>query len=241
METYDIIMLVVLGVAALWGYSKGFAWQVASIASLSVSYWVALKFRDPFSQQIKAEPPWNKFLAMFLLFVGTMLAIWIVFRMISNTIDKLKLRDFDRTLGALLGLAKGGILCILITMFAVTLLGDAWKSKIVHSKSGYYIAKFLDYSKTVIPPEFHEVVGPHLQRLEEEFRNAPPPSDLPAPATDQNPGLPTPWSASAATSASPKSPAQASGSGLSTFRSSELPAAPFRQAQTPPQFRSFPR
>lgn len=170
METYDIIMLVVLAAAAILGAIKGFAWQIASIASISLSYWVAMRFREPFSQQIHAEPPWNMFLAMFILFVGTMLAIWILFRMLSRTIDRLKLRSFDHQLGGLLGLAKGVIYCVLITMFALSLMGDAARTQIVQSRSGYYIAKILSYSDQIIPAEIQQVVGPYLERLDDQLR-----------------------------------------------------------------------
>ena len=92
MEIYDIIMLIVLIGAMLFGAVKGFAWQLASIASIFLSYIVAYRFREPFSQSIQADPPWNRFLAMLILYIGTALIIWVVFRMISGTIDRLKLR-----------------------------------------------------------------------------------------------------------------------------------------------------
>ena len=44
MEIYDIVMLVVLLAATLFGAFKGFAWQLASIASIVVSYIVAHKY-----------------------------------------------------------------------------------------------------------------------------------------------------------------------------------------------------
>jgi membrane protein required for colicin V production len=169
METYDILMLVVLAGATLFGAIKGLAWQVASIASFVASYVVAYRFREPLSESIRAEPPWNLFLAMLILFVGTSLVIWVGFRMVSRTIDRMKLKDFDRQIGAIFGLAKGALFCILITMFAVTLLGDSQRETIVHSKSGYYIAKVLDKSDLVIPPELHEVVAPYIERFEKEM------------------------------------------------------------------------
>lgn len=169
METYDIIMLVVLIGAMLYGAIKGFAWQLASIASIVVSYVVAYKFREPFSQSIQADPPWNRFLAMLILFVGTSLVVWVAFRMVSGTIDRMKLREFDRQIGALFGLAKGGLYCVLITLFAVTLLGDRVGSTIIASKSGRYIAMVLDRSQAVIPPEIHEIVEPYLERFDQKF------------------------------------------------------------------------
>lgn len=170
METYDIVMLVVLIGTALFGAIKGFAWQLASIASTVVSYSVAYNFREPLSQSIHAEPPWNRFLAMLILFVGTSLVIWVAFRMVSNTIDRLRLKEFDRQIGALFGLAKGGLYCILVTMFGVTLLGDSVREKIVVSRSGHYIASVLDRSEAIIPEEFQEVVGPYLQRFDQKFK-----------------------------------------------------------------------
>lgn len=170
MEVYDIVMLVVLLGAAIFGAVKGFAWQLASIASILVSYIVAYRFRGPLSQSIDAEPPWNQFLAMLILFVGTSLIIWVGFRMISNTIDRLKLREFDRQIGFLFGLAKGGLYCTLITLFAVTLMGESIRGKIVASKSGNFIARTLDRSESVIPPEIHRVLQPYLERFDERFQ-----------------------------------------------------------------------
>lgn len=169
METYDIIMLVVLAGTALFGAIKGFAWQLASIASIVVSYVVAFNFRHQLSQSIQADPPWNRFLAMLILFIGTSLVIWVGFRMVSNTIDRLRLKEFDRQIGALFGLAKGGLYCILLTLFGVTLLGETVREKIVVSKSGRYIASVLDRSEALIPEEIHQVVGPYLERFDNKF------------------------------------------------------------------------
>ncbi len=172
MEIYDIVMLVVLVGAALFGAIKGFAWQLASIASISVSYFVAYRFREPFSQSIQAEPPWNRFLAMLILYIGTALIVWVLFRMVRGTIDRMRLKEFDRQIGFLFGLAKGGLYCILITMFAVTLMGDRIRTKIVQSRSGRYIAQVLDRSQAVIPAEIHDVVQPYLNRFDERFNES---------------------------------------------------------------------
>jgi membrane protein required for colicin V production len=164
-------MLVVLIGTALFGAIKGFAWQLASIASIVVSYMVAFNFREQLSQSIQADPPWNRFLAMLILFIGTSLVIWVAFRMVSNTIDRMRLKEFDRQIGALFGLAKGGLYCILVTLFGVTLLGDTVREKIVASKSGHYIASVLNRSEALIPEEIQEVVGPYLERFDQKFNN----------------------------------------------------------------------
>ncbi|SRR6056297_2761484 len=172
METYDIVMLVVLVAAGVFGAIKGFAWQVASIASIVFSYFVAYRFREPLSRSIVAEPPWDKFLAMLILFVGTSLVVWVAFNMVRKTIDRLKLKEFDRQIGALFGLFKGALYCTLITLFAVTLMGETVRSEIVASKSGRFIARHLGGSESIIPPEIHGFLRPYLERFDAEFRAA---------------------------------------------------------------------
>lgn len=171
-ETYDILMLIVLVAAVVFGALKGFAWQLASFASITVSYIVAYRYRMPFSESINADPPWNRFLAMLILYVGTSLVIWTAFRMLSNSIDRLKLKEFDRQVGAVFGFGKGVLYCTLITLFAVTLLGPEISNKIVRSKSGYYIANVLDRSNLIMPSDVHEVIGPYIERFDQQVRAA---------------------------------------------------------------------
>ena len=84
MQAYDIFMLIVLGVAVVWGAWKGLAWQIASLASIALSYFVALNFRQPLAGVINASPPWNVFLAMLILFLGTGLVVWVGFNLASE-------------------------------------------------------------------------------------------------------------------------------------------------------------
>ena len=170
MQAYDIIMLVVVAAATLFGFIKGFAWQIASLASIVVSYFVAYRFRDDVAQRIQAEAPWNMFLAMLLLYAGSSFAIWFVFRMVSGSIDRVRLRDFDRQMGAAFGLAKGSLYCLLITMFAMTLLGARQQQAIVESRSGRYISSMLTAAQgVVLPSEIESIVRPHLERVREKL------------------------------------------------------------------------
>jgi membrane protein required for colicin V production len=188
MLTYDIIMLIVLGAAALFGAWKGLAWQVASFASLFASYFVAYQFRGPVAAQLasqfQAPAPWNMFLAMLLLFLGTSLAVWISFALVRGVIDKFKLKEFDRHVGALLGLIQGALLCVVITFFAMMLLGDNEKRAIVSSHSGHIIARTLDKADAVMPREVHTVLHPYIHQLEDELEPDAAPGRPKEPAPD---------------------------------------------------------
>jgi len=168
MQIYDIIMLLVLVGAVAYGAWKGLAWQIASLAALIVSYFVAVRFRLPLAERIEAPQPWNVFAAMLILYLATSLVIWLGFRMVKGFIDKLKLKDFDHQVGALVGGAKGVLLCVVITLFAITLLKESQQQAIVTSRSGYYIAVLLDSAHGVMPPEVHEVLHPYIHKLDEK-------------------------------------------------------------------------
>ena len=125
MPNYDMIMLAVLLACTAFGAYKGVAWQVASVSALVVSYFVALNFSDQLAPHLAEEAPWNRIAAMLVLYLGTSLVIWMAFRLVSGLIDRVKLKEFDRQIGALVGAAKGVLYCVVITFFAVFLSEQA--------------------------------------------------------------------------------------------------------------------
>jgi membrane protein required for colicin V production len=168
MQPYDIFMLLVLAAATVFGFWKGMAWQLASLAALVASYFVSLKFAERLAPVFGQQAPWNKFVAMFAIYVGTSLVIWMLFRLVSDAIDKVKLESFDRQMGGIFGLAKGVLLCIGITFFAVTIF-PAQAEMIVGSESGHYIVALLDKANSVFPPEIHQVVDPYMVKIEQKL------------------------------------------------------------------------
>jgi len=166
MQAYDILMLGVLALATIRGYIKGLAWQISSIASILVSYIVAYRFRGRLAAHIEMPDPWRNLVAMLVLFVGTSLVIWFLFRNVKGAIEKANLRDFDQQLGAIFGAVKGAAWCTVITLFAVSLLQPDMSQQVVESRSRGYIARILASSKTIIPSQVQEVIQPYIQRAE---------------------------------------------------------------------------
>jgi membrane protein required for colicin V production len=162
-------MMLVLIAATVFGFWKGMAWQIASLASLVVSYFAALRFSTQLAPVFGDSAPLNRFVAMIAIYVGTSFIIWSMFRLVAGTIDKVRLESFDKQLGAMFGFAKGVLLCVVITFFAVASLPPAQGEAIVASKSGRYIVALLDKSHSVFPPEIHQVVDPYLHKIEERL------------------------------------------------------------------------
>jgi membrane protein required for colicin V production len=167
-QTYDIVMLVVLLGAAILGAWKGMVWQLASLASVTVSAMVAIHFSASLAPYFSAQEPWNRFLAMFVLFVISSLAIWLIFRMVSGIVDRVKLREFDRQMGALFGLLKGVLLCIVITFFAVT-LSESLRQMVLKSYSGGAIARLTSKAGPLLPEDVRAVIGKYIDELDKKL------------------------------------------------------------------------
>jgi hypothetical protein len=88
MQAYDIIMLAVLAGSTLFGFVKGMAWQLASLSSLFVSYFVALNFSHLLAPYVGKQEPLNRIAAMLILYLASSLAIWLIFRVVAGFIDR---------------------------------------------------------------------------------------------------------------------------------------------------------
>ena len=169
MSFYDVVMLVVIGGAVWFGFWKGLAWQIASIAAVCVSYIVAVNFREPVSRFIQAEEPWNRIGAMLVLFLGTSIVIWIMYGRVKGSIKRLELKGFDRQAGALLGAVKGALLAMVITMFSVSLLGDSARNAIHTSKIGPYVISGIGKVSGIVPTEVARFIQPHVDKFHEQL------------------------------------------------------------------------
>lgn len=169
MQPYDLLMMSVLVGATLLGMYKGVAWQIASLTSLVASYFVALTFSPALAPALSQQEPFNRFLAMLVLYLGTSLVIWVLFGLASKSIERLKLKGFDRQAGGLVGLAKGVVLCLAVTFFAVTLSDDS-RQAALDSRSGRYIAELIREARPVLPAEANQVLGPYLEEIDRGLR-----------------------------------------------------------------------
>lgn len=173
-EGYDLVMLGILAAAAVLGYFKGVIWQLAWIAGIAASAVVAIRFGGPLAPFFGSQAPWNKLIAMLALYVATSLAVWLVFGVIAGIIKTVQLSAFDHQMGLLLGLAKGALLCIVVTFFAV-MLAPGYRDQIVGSRSGRIVAELIVRSDQFLPPDVIQTVKPFVDRFEDELRRPPTP------------------------------------------------------------------
>jgi len=208
MYPYDLLMLLVLVSVTIFGFVKGMAWQLATLTSVVLSFFAAVHFSPAIAPFFSKEAPWNRFLAMLTVYLVASAAIWLVFRLVRRVIDRVKLQEFDRQAGALFGLAKGVLLCIVITFFAVT-LSQPVRESVLRSRSGYYIAYIIRHATPVLPQELRDVLGKYIDQL---TATLPDPTRPRSPATEGFGPLPAPAPAAAPKAGAPAGKTSASGS-----------------------------
>ena len=169
MTLYDIIMLVLLLGTVFFGYWKGLAWQIASVAAVVVSYFAAYRFRDQVAQFVQAEPPFNRIAAMLIIFVASSLVIWLAYAYVNRSLEKAELDGFNRQMGALVGALLGILLCMVVTMFSVSLLGQSAHDSIHYSKFGPYVLRGISMAHTIVPEELSASLDPHFDNFHEQI------------------------------------------------------------------------
>ena len=189
LQPYDLLMLAVVVSAILVGVWKGMAWQIAALASVFVSGAVAVHCSARLAPYFSTHEPWNRFLAMLVLYVATAAGIWLAFRLVARVIDRVQLKEFDRQLGALFGLAKGVLYCVVITFFAVTLSEPA-RQAVLQSRSGVLIARGIRDANPILPADVRRWLGKYIDELDEKLHAPPLPPEAPKapPIPLPNPG-----------------------------------------------------
>jgi membrane protein required for colicin V production len=202
MQIYDTIMLLVIAATAFLGWRKGMVSQVASIVSLIASFVVAINFYEQAALHVKAAEPWNRVAAFVGLYLATSLVVWIFFKSILSSVERMKLSDFDHQMGGLLGVAKGVALVCVITLVAVNLLTPNTQTAIVQSKSGSVVSRLVHTLGPFMPQRMQPFLAQYVQRLDEALGNPGGPFGTPtdggypttSPYADQGPyGTPNPY------------------------------------------------
>ena len=167
MGIYDTIMLLLLGAATFIGWRKGMVSQVAAIASLLASFFVAANFYERVAGSIAAPDPWNRVAAFVVIYLGTSFVIWLFFKQIRRSVKAMQLGDFDRQMGGLFGLAKGIAIVTVITLVAVNLLTPGPREAIAQSRSGGAVQKIVYLVAPIMPTRVQDFLAGYVQRLDE--------------------------------------------------------------------------
>lgn len=119
----DIIFIGILVISVVIGLIRGAIREVLSLVGLFLSVYLAFKFSDVLANSYVSkvfESEHISYITSFILIVvGTIFAIALINLLISQLLKASGLSWFDRILGVVFGLIRGGVICVII----VTVLG----------------------------------------------------------------------------------------------------------------------
>ena len=161
---FDFVVIGILALMAIRGGLSGLVGQVVSLASIVVGWIVAARCNVLFGPLLPLEEPWNRYAAMILLFVGVWIGFRLLHAMICGVLKKWQIKEFDRQLGALVGLLKGIFVCMVITFFAVS-LSEVTRSYVLASKSGHYLALLIDKTGALIPADMSKRLSAQIDQF----------------------------------------------------------------------------
>jgi uncharacterized membrane protein required for colicin V production len=166
LPTFDIVVLVILVIAAIRGAIKGIVWQLAVIGSIVLCFAFSESGSVFIAPLLALDPPLNRWVAMLILYIVLSFAAFGVARVMHKWIEKMKFKEYDRHLGFLFGAVKGVIICLVGTFFVVT-ISAGYRETILNSYSGHAAAVIMDRLHPVMPDELHDVLEPYIHQLDQ--------------------------------------------------------------------------
>ena len=113
MNWLDIVLIVVIGIAAFIGLRKGIIKMALILAGLIVGIVVAGRYYASFSQYLPfiSSPTWAKVAAFTIIFIGIMMIAALLARLLESTASAIMMGWANRLVGAILGFILGALFC----------------------------------------------------------------------------------------------------------------------------------
>lgn len=150
MNPFDIIVLAILVLSAFWGGMRGVVSQIATIASWAVSWFIAARYHTVIASFLSISDSSRAPIVVVVTFFLCALAIRIGAHFVKNVVSMAGLKEFDRQAGALFGLFKGALICLLITFFGV-ILSEKTREIVNDSKSGPFFVSVIEHVQARFP------------------------------------------------------------------------------------------
>jgi uncharacterized membrane protein required for colicin V production len=164
---WDLVVLAVIGFCTVRGAMKGMVWQLATIAAIVLCFFFAETGSLMLAPMIGLKEPLNRWVAMFVLYVLCAFVSFALARSMKTAIDEAKFSEYDKHMGAVLGLVKGFAIALVLTFFVVT-LSETAREHVLHTRAGKYSAIAMDRLHPVMPKELHDVLEPYIHQLDRD-------------------------------------------------------------------------
>jgi membrane protein required for colicin V production len=172
----DLAAIAVLLLFLVRGIVKGFVSQITLMVTV-VGGMIAAKWLAPHIEPAVKHWLGNKvsegsqldvYLSYFVVFVAFLIVIGIISRLLQRSVTTLNLHSFNRSLGAVAGLALGACF-IVIAVLGVSYMGWTQADQALHGTyTARYSYKAVAALTPLFPEDIQERMGPYLRPLENE-------------------------------------------------------------------------
>jgi membrane protein required for colicin V production len=154
---YDGLILLILVLAAWRGAARGLAWQVAWIGGIVLCFLFATPLSLFVTPHIRLDPPLNRWVAMLVIYMAFSFGCFAIARTLRGWLEEARFQEFDKHLGAILGLAKGVAIAFVLTFFLLG-LSETARAYILKTNSGYAAAAIFRKLHPIMPREIEHVL-----------------------------------------------------------------------------------
>jgi len=148
MSTFDIVVFLILGLSFILSLFKGFIKEIFSLFSILGGYLMATNYQIAFSQIIFetiSSEPISKLIAFVLIYILTAIVISLMGRIFrSMVMSTTKLSLFDRLIGGVLGLMKGVVIVLVLTL-PISFFPNIYQKLTINSLTAPYLEETLKY------------------------------------------------------------------------------------------------
>lgn len=121
MNYIDIIILIILAIAAIKGFSDGFVKEVAALAALILGIWAAIKFSDFTAAKLydyfDMTGRYVGIIAFLVTFLAVVIGVHFIGMLIDTLVKAIALGFLNRLLGLVFGVLKSAL--ILSILFVI--------------------------------------------------------------------------------------------------------------------------
>ncbi|SFH52603.1 CvpA family protein [Planctomicrobium piriforme] len=189
---YDILTIALLLFFTVRGAMKGVLFQLASLAGIVLCFVFANAISQAAGPYVHLEPPLNNWVVLAGAYLVFTFICFLIARMLNEWIERNKLKDFDRHLGAVLGLVKGVALSLVLTFFVVTMSVSS-REALKASYTGRYTAIIMDRLHPIMPEKLHNAVAEYIHLLDGDGQDLHAHSNNPGQPAESPFGLPSPF------------------------------------------------
>ncbi len=171
---FDVGLVIVLIISGLLAFVRGFIQEVLSIGAwigAIVATIFGLPYVKPFAREFIANTLLADIAAGGAIFLVTLVILWMLTRMISNSVRGSALNALDRSLGFVFGLARGAVLvCLLFIGVQWLVKPDQQPDWLRNARSLPLVVWGADQLRSMVPADTQEAAAGAAGAAEDEAR-----------------------------------------------------------------------